>query len=254
MPALAKVRAIAKAVVCQSNLKQFGLAFEMYTQSNNGYYCVGYGGAPGPGGSPWINTLRPYYKNEKLPYCPSAEKPRLIEEAGGYYAFGSKFESWGSPVDPTAKYCLGGSYGLNEWISNAPDAILQPFWKPPIAWWRTTNMRNASKIPVLLDSAWSAGYCMDNAPPPIYEGDTSGIHYFKWHCINRHSGYINGLFMDSTVRKVGLKELWTFEWHRGFNTQNEWTIAFYGSGANARKACADYWDSGWEWMKDFKEY
>ena len=42
MPALARVRNLVKAVVCQSNLKQFGFAFEMYTQSNNGYFGGSY--------------------------------------------------------------------------------------------------------------------------------------------------------------------------------------------------------------------
>jgi hypothetical protein len=47
----------------------------------------------------------------------------------------------------------------------------------------------------------------------------------KRFCINRHSGFVNGVFVDFSTRKVGLKELWTLKWHRKFNTTNAWTRA-----------------------------
>jgi prepilin-type processing-associated H-X9-DG protein len=53
--------------------------------------------------------------------------------------------------------------------------------------------------------------------------------------INRHDGYINGLFMDWSVRKIGLKELWRLKWHRKWDTNG--------------------WSGEWpEWMKNFKDY
>jgi hypothetical protein len=63
-------------------------------------------------------------------------------------------------------------------------------------------------------------------------------------CIDRHSGYVNGVFMDfATVRKVGLKQLWMFRWHREFNTAGPWTKA---GGVQP-----DDWP---EWMRGFKDY
>ncbi|MCH7559665.1 MAG: type II secretion system protein, partial [Planctomycetes bacterium] len=38
MPSLQRVRKQAKAVACQSNLKQWGLVFRMYTNDNDGYF------------------------------------------------------------------------------------------------------------------------------------------------------------------------------------------------------------------------
>ncbi len=38
MPALQQVRKQAKAVICQSNLKQWGTIFAMYTEDNNGFF------------------------------------------------------------------------------------------------------------------------------------------------------------------------------------------------------------------------
>lgn len=43
MPALASVRNQAKAVMCQSNLKQWGIVFSMYTDDNDGSFMSGLG-------------------------------------------------------------------------------------------------------------------------------------------------------------------------------------------------------------------
>jgi len=62
-------------------------------------------------------------------------------------------------------------------------------------------------------------------------------------CIDRHNGSNNHLFMDWSVRKVALKELWTLKWHREFSTHGPWTRA---GGVQP---------SDWpEWMRQFKEY
>ena len=49
--------------------------------------------------------------------------------------------------------------------------------------------------------------------------------------------------MDWSVRKVGLKELWTLKWNKEFNTNNHWTKA---GGVQP-----DDWP---QWMRNFKDY
>jgi hypothetical protein len=44
-------------------------------------------------------------------------------------------------------------------------------------------------------------------------------------CMNHHTGYVNYPFADLSLRKVGLKELWTFKWNRTVNTSSAWTRA-----------------------------
>jgi prepilin-type processing-associated H-X9-DG protein len=66
------------------------------------------------------------------------------------------------------------------------------------------------------------------------------------YCINRHNGFVNSLFCDWSVRKVGLKELWTLKWHRNFDINGPWTLA-----GNATPAI---WDEAAPWMKGFPEY
>jgi len=62
-------------------------------------------------------------------------------------------------------------------------------------------------------------------------------------CINRHNEHVNTLFLDWSVRKIGLKELWTLKWYKEFNTANEWTRA---GGVQPED-----WP---EWMRKFKDY
>lgn len=61
--------------------------------------------------------------------------------------------------------------------------------------------------------------------------------------VNRHNGTINGVFLDFSVRKIGLKELWTLKWHRQFDTAGYWTKA---DGVRP-----DEWPL---WMRNFKDY
>ena len=62
-------------------------------------------------------------------------------------------------------------------------------------------------------------------------------------CVNRHDAAVNVLFLDWTTRKVGLKEIWTLKWHRGFTTAGPWTMAGLVK--------PDDWP---EWMQGVKDY
>jgi prepilin-type processing-associated H-X9-DG protein len=62
-------------------------------------------------------------------------------------------------------------------------------------------------------------------------------------CIDRHDAFINMAFLDWSVRKVGLKELWTLKWHRAYPQAGAYTLA---GGVQS---------TDWpEWMKKFKDY
>ena len=49
--------------------------------------------------------------------------------------------------------------------------------------------------------------------------------------------------MDWSVRKVGLKELWTLKWHHEYDTAGPWTKA---GGVQPED-----WP---QWMRSFKDY
>jgi prepilin-type processing-associated H-X9-DG protein len=61
--------------------------------------------------------------------------------------------------------------------------------------------------------------------------------------LQRHQTGTNVLFLDWSVRAVGLKELWTLKWHRKYPINGPLTKA---GGVQP---------SSWpEWMRNFKDY
>jgi hypothetical protein len=57
-------------------------------------------------------------------------------------------------------------------------------------------------------------------------------------CIDRHTGTVNGVFTDFSVRSIGLKELWELRWYKGW-----WE--------DRRMARTPVWP---EWMAHLKNY
>jgi len=229
MPALAKVRKQAKAIVCRSNLKQWGLIFSMYTADNNGYFHLGYYGDSSYR-KRWPGVYLEYYKQADMRFCPTATKPYL---EGGRSPFGAWFFNgyYGH---------FYGSYGLNTWVCNPPAHIDTINGMPTANNWRRASVRSSARIPVFLDAQWLDGMPIHNDEPPEYNGESWQIgnqyeNQIKRFCINRHNRTVNCLFLDWSVREVGLKELWRLKWHRQFDTN----------------APAPVWP---DWMKAFKEY
>jgi prepilin-type N-terminal cleavage/methylation domain-containing protein len=237
MPALQRVRKQGQAVACMSNLKQWGLIWYMYTEDNDDKFPTG-GSVAGDAANDWPVVLWDYYKAKgSLTLCPSATKPHF---EGVRFAFGAW--SWDKTgwTDLKQKQAEDyGSYGENEWVC---------FREPPVSlserYWKTRTQKQSDKIPLFFDCAWMDLYPSDTDSPAQIEDIPSTSSEMQLVCINRHSGYVNGLFIDcSTVRKVGLKELWTFKWYRTFDTANIWTRA---GGVQPED-----WPA---WMKGFKDY
>ena len=73
LPALSQAREKARQVVCLSNLKQFGLAFQMYAQDYSGYFPSWCNDPYGTGGAMWTHLLLAgrYVQTGGLFICPS---------------------------------------------------------------------------------------------------------------------------------------------------------------------------------------
>ncbi|MHC4433421.1 MAG: prepilin-type N-terminal cleavage/methylation domain-containing protein [Planctomycetota bacterium] len=227
MPSLQRVRSQARTVACMSNIKQWSVCWHLYLDEHEGKFPSG-AGASGD----WPEMLRPYYKDRgALTLCPSATKPytdggsvpfgawRWQTEGGGWTNFEGK---------PGADY---GSYGMNEWLG---DRVGDNYW-------RHREQQKAGTIPLFHDCVvWDTYANHTQAPPQIEGMVTNEMHLV---CINRHNGAINMVFLDLNVRKVGLKELWTLDWHRNFDTEGVWTTI---GGVQAED-----WP---QWMRKLKDY
>ena len=224
IPVLSKARQQAKTVICQSNLKQWGLVFAVYTSNNEGHFFGGFGQG---WWNDWIEILRPtYVKKGGVTCCPMATKTKDKGGQGIYTAWN----------DEEGDY---GSYGLNSWLCDISQGAFSAFDEEH--YWRTINIENGTaNIPVFLDSLVIAAWPDNSSVAPDYHGqypqEATLEEQMKGFCISRHSlGMTNCLFMDSSVRPVGLKELWKLRWHKKYDIN----------------AALPTWP---EWMKGFKDY
>ena len=240
LPTTQRVRRQSKAVACQSNLRQWGVVFSMYTGDNNGR--LPYHFPMGAGDHIWPERVRNYYADSNdLLLCPMATRRRIrpddplrttsstLRIAGG----SSTVWEYRFDLGPWKVY-FSGSYGINR------NARWSEISRP-----HPDLVRNS--MPVLLDCAF-----MDASPwpfdsPPEYEDQLDRHSDMKYFCINRHDGGINALFLDFSVRRVGLKELWTLQWHPGHSAPmrsfSPWTIA--------GGALPEDWP---QWMRNFRDY
>jgi len=247
MPALARVRKQAKEAICQSNLKEWGAVFSMYTGDWDGSFHMGWQSGGG-GRYRWYLALRPYYANETdLLLCPMATKP--YGSYGGDPS-GSSFNTWeGGRYDwegDRVEYY--GSYGISSCL---PNIITMPGKTFSRDHWRRDDVKGGDNIPLLVDAQWFTSYPWFTNDPPEYEGARwragggtaigGGMGIF---CIPRHGETINGIFFDRSVRTIGLKELWLLKWCRGYDVgrarENEPFWENVGTGWLARYADYDF--------------
>ena len=72
VPSLRRARGLAQGVVCRSNLKQWGIAFALYTTENGRRFTISYDPAVGwVSYFDWMAMMAPYYDTAGLFMCPS---------------------------------------------------------------------------------------------------------------------------------------------------------------------------------------
>ncbi|MHC4394138.1 MAG: type II secretion system protein [Planctomycetota bacterium] len=204
IPALARARKQAKAVICQAKLKQWGMAFAMYMEDHKGTFTGYMGGR-------WMNPLKPYYSDqEKLMYCPMATR---AETEGGT----NPFAAWGNGSS--------GSYVINEWLFYVDISAGTGGSRPATWYWRNIYVKGTNNIPIIMDGTFRGeGQPFSRDEPPLFENEprtTMGRDEMRIFCLNRHDGAVNGLFMDWSVRRVGLKGLWKLKWHRTYDINDD---------------------------------
>ena len=252
LPTLQHTQRLAKAIGCQGNLRQWGLMFSMYKNNNDSKFFQ-----PVQGDT-WISPMEPYYRGckDSLFICPMATKPYIGEPeqhptdlgikaltqkrywALSYIGAGTKYHAWW--LFEPLPFC---SYGLNDWLLDYPGASnnMDSF----------NHIKNVSNVPIFLDCIWRGSRphkldkppANDACPPKVPAGADPSLSSMQYFCIDRHDQFINSAFMDGSVRKVGLKQLWMLKWHRYFDPNGPWTKA---GGADPED-----WP---DWMRNFKDY
>jgi prepilin-type N-terminal cleavage/methylation domain-containing protein len=241
MPALETARQQAMDTMCISNLKQWGVVLSMYVDDYDGYIMGVWGGEQfGVDEHWWPYALKRYYADSgDLRLCPNATSSWFEVPLGAFHAWDFT-QGMGEVPEATAEgyETFFGSYGINEFIGDSK------VWEQEY-FWRTVNVKRPGRIPTFTDANFLGHFPRDTDEPPPYSGffDPTADNMSRV-CINRHRQAVNSGFLDYSVRKVALKELWTIKWHREFRTD---------IGPRDDVACGS--TGGWPcWMDGFRSF
>ncbi len=205
LPALAGAKNDANTVVCASNLRQLDMAFNIYSQANDG--------ATIPPSSPYqgyvnattkSNFISQFWMTPMLPdtdrtralrFCPSSPQVNAIDTD-----VGSVNRPWSGSANPSGYLgdragmtdhstypptAIAGSYGINGWlydIANLTDPyVLQNimFTTLPATTaesyyiTRLSSVSQPTRTPVFADSTWHEGWPTENDWFPKQAGYTS---------------------------------------------------------------------------------
>jgi prepilin-type N-terminal cleavage/methylation domain-containing protein len=227
MPALQRVKRQARVVACESNLRQWGLIFSLYMDDHDGSFI--YGDSSGE----WRWAIQTYKDRKLNTCCPEAANPRQSD---------ATFKTWGMDsldADYVAQQDFG-SYGINRWVYN------RTVKQSGEDYWKGRNVRGAAQIPLFADCSWYGGRPFEYDNPPQFEGEQPvewTVDNMRRFCLNRHLNAMCSVFVDTSVRRLGLKELWTLKWHRSYKTAGPWTRA-------GGVAPADWPD----WLRPLRDY
>jgi prepilin-type N-terminal cleavage/methylation domain-containing protein len=249
MPALARVKDQANMTKCLANLRQWNLVFAMYLQDNNGKFYSGLAEGNSTDGFWWIAQMQEKEQSRidnPLWFCPKTkgtyqdERGTLNNKISIYTAWGI-FMSGHSNLTPDG---IAGSYGINGWVLSIPatGAGLSEN-RTRVDHWRTPQVQEAAQIPLMAEALRFDLWPQPNQAPAASEEAVWSTNHMGRVCMNRHVGHVNLSFCDFSVRKVGLKELYTLKWHRSFNTAGPWT--------KAGGVVAENWP---DWIRRFPDY
>ena len=211
MPALGLAKEKARAVVCSSNLKQWGVMFAMYAESNDSKLMSG------DSGSLWVKPLAPYHEegsSAKIRLCPSTSP----DKADPF------LKAWALPPGSLTISGYASSYGINNWVYNPPSSVTSMWGNPVANNWRSVLDASAPyTVPLFLECYRWGGHPDSGNVPSAKRPETvaelwaaAGGNDMNRFNLDRHQGRVNTVFLDSSVRKVTLRDLWGLKWHREY--------------------------------------
>lgn len=195
LPALAKARNKARNMSCISNLKQIGLASNMYTDDNEPR-VVPYSGSNNAATPIWGDSLLPYAGDLKVFKCPL--NILAIKMQGTTPDRIWRYNDTGVPAN------TGYSYGLNCWagtggvIPRGPGNRTTPEIPKPSAVILISDAAGPSPSQV---AGGGSGWNFNEIRGQMVEVSKNSVHY--------SDSKANCVFVDGHVVNVGLQSLFT---------------------------------------------
>lgn len=239
LPSLKKVREQARMTGCLANLRQWGITFQTIAADNDGKILGPCYGTLGYWWPLYLPSNLKDWKVNQIWFCPTATKPisqinianANIFNAWGIYVSSDVPADVANLVPPVG---INGSFGLNGYFIPITGSQFQSGVPASQGWGGLHKVKQANNVPVMGDATRFDGWPTEQDGPYQNETDAwnagGGNRHMPRFCINRHGGFSCMVFADGSARKVGLKELWTLKWHRGFNTAGPYTLAGRGGG------------------------
>ena len=232
LPALSRAKLRAHETACITNLKQLGVATQLYVNETGtmpGYKSPDYASGV------WMGALIKYQaKMENARVCPSA--PKL--PAGTADDSGNADTSWRRNTTGGNLKTFIGSYGYNGWLYAKPSVRGNIY--PDYCITKESAVQNPSQTPLFVDANWVDLWPLanDTAVANLYWGDrynsggaTPGMGRAT---IARHGGVaaasapqkvdlrqkmpaaVNVVMADGHADTVRLDNLWFLYWHKNF--------------------------------------
>lgn len=223
LPALAKAKSKAKATSCLSNIRQWGIIWNLYADENQGHLPTGL--SVGWSRGEWLNALQAQWlRKADLLLCPEATQRRKSADGKTLLEHGGVNSAYIMGIGSNSTNELA-SYGMNNWGYSAPTDI-----QGRVKEWHWGSLGSASEpsnIPLQLDAMWRGGgpwygdritYAPSNKPGDYSDESNFAAYEMQHFAIARHDKRSQILFFDGSARGLKIRSLWSLKWHREWDT------------------------------------
>jgi prepilin-type N-terminal cleavage/methylation domain-containing protein/prepilin-type processing-associated H-X9-DG protein len=237
LPALASAKRKAQQANCINNLKQLTLASLMYVDDNHvwlGPLNYNYSLSQGD----WMGALLNYYaKATNIIICPAAPD-KGINPPGTVNPPGTADSAWHWTL--TTPWIYHGSYAYNSWLQDIKSSAMNNAQTHPEWLYQLESaVRTPVQTPMFSDAAWLNLVPVESDAPArnFYAPTYTASEGMPRVCVARHGGAsassaprnvpagtkplpgkIDMGFVDGHVELVRTEDLWTFQWHKNWQT------------------------------------